>query len=254
MSEDLACKKRRLIKGLDKTEDGHPVMFCFPYAGGGASVYGGWERALKGLADVCPIQLPGREERIMEEPYTEMSGLINDLMECMAPYIRRDMILFGHSMGAKMAFEMAGQLEQAGVFLKHLILSGSRVPDSPEPRPIYHLSDEEFKREIGRFDGTPAEILENRELLDFFLPMLRADFTLDETYYQREMRALSCPITAFCGMQDEEAGPAAVLKWEELTGGKFECHMYGGGHFFIREHTGEILAVIKEIIRGIRQG
>lgn len=72
-----------------------------------------------------------------------------------------------------------------GYRAKYLFISGSRIPSIPEPKPIYHLPDEAFKRELGRFEGTPKEILENQELLDFFLPMLRADFTMDETYYDK---------------------------------------------------------------------
>ncbi len=119
--------------------------------------------------------------------------------------------LWGHSMGGKIAYELEKRLEAAGYTAKCLFISGSRVPSIPEPNPIYHLPDEEFKRELGRFEGTPKEILENQELLDFFLPMLRADFTMDETYYDKAGIVLHTPIAAFGG--ERTAKRMRVRSW-----------------------------------------
>ncbi len=172
----------KLIKNTENINKEKITLFCLPFAGGGASAYNQWAKKMQGKVTVCPVQLPGREEQIMEKPYIDMSVMLDDLEEAVRKVVYGPYALWGHSMGGKIAYELEKRLEAAGYTAKCLFISGSRVPSIPEPNPIYHLPDEEFKRELGRFEGTPKEVLENQELLDFFLPMLRADFTMDETY------------------------------------------------------------------------
>lgn len=244
-------QEKRLMKGVEKIKPDSIIIFCFPFAGGGTSTYSGWGKRFQGKVAVCPLQLPGREEKIMDTPYEKMEELLQDLDEEIRRYCENKMILFGHSMGAKLAYEVGKRLAEAGTPARHLIVSGSRVPHIPEPNPIYQLSDEEFRKEIGRFDGTPTEILENKELLDFFLPMLRADFTMDETYYTEKIVTLSCPITAFGGWEDKEANLKAILKWKHYTENTFTYQMYHGGHFFIQKYETEILDSIEKIIKEV---
>ena len=151
-------------------------------------------------------------------------------------------------MGAKIAYGVARKLESNGKILEHLIISGSRVPHLPEPNPIYHLNDEEFEKGIARFDGTPREILENKELMSFFLPMLRADFIMDETYCVRDIKKLNSPITALGGTNDKEADKQAILKWEDYAENKFSAFFFDGGHFFIRDKEQEVLNKIEIIL------
>lgn len=175
----------KLIKNTENISKEKITLFCLPFAGGGASAYNQWAKKMQGKVTVCPVQLPGREEQIMEKPYIDMSVMLDDLEEAVRKVVYGPYALWGHSMGGKISYELEKRLEAAGYTAKCLFISGSRVPSIPEPNPIYHLPDEAFKRELGRFEGTPKEILENQELLDFFLPMLRADFTMDETYYDK---------------------------------------------------------------------
>lgn len=241
----------KLIKNCENISNEKPIMFCFPFAGGGARAYSSWIESFKEDVVVCPIQLPGREEKIMETPYTDMKVLIKDLIEEINTYTKNKIIIFGHSMGAKIAYEVAKALQLMNKNIEQLIISGSRVPHILEPNPIYHLSDEEFKNELKRFDGTPKEIIENKELLDFFLPMLRADFTMDETYCTPEVVKLSCPILALGGTLDKEADEGAMSKWEEYTTSKFEISMFEGAHFFIRDKEEEVKTRIRNIIKGL---
>jgi surfactin synthase thioesterase subunit len=157
-------------------------------------------------------------------------------------------IFFGHSMGAKIVYELEKILEKEGKGAAQIILSGCRVPHKKEPNPIYHLPDEQFKSELGRFDGTPKEILENKELLDFFLPMLRADFTMDETYYTDDNSVLDCPITVFGGRSDKEANPEEIAAWGAYTREQFRYRIFEGGHFFIREKEEEVLLEVRKVI------
>lgn len=169
---------QRLLKNGENINSQDITLFCFPFAGGGASTYTSWIKKLKDKITVCPIQLPGREERIMEKPYTDMSELLRDLTDEIVIAIKGKYVLWGHSMGGKIAYELEKYLENKGYQAQCIFASGCRIPNIPEPNPIYHLKDEAFKRELERFGGTPKKVLENKELLDFFLPMLRADFTL----------------------------------------------------------------------------
>lgn len=175
----------KLIKNTENINKEKITLFCLPFAGGGASAYNQWAKKMQGKVTVCPVQLPGREERIMEKPYIDMPVMLDDLEEAVREAVDGPYALWGHSMGGKISYELEKRLEAEGYRAKYLFISGSRIPSIPEPKPIYHLPDEAFKRELGRFEGTPKEILENQELLDFFLPMLRADFTMDETYYDK---------------------------------------------------------------------
>lgn len=184
---------QRLLKNGENINSQDITLFCFPFAGGGASTYTSWIKKLKDKITVCPIQLPGREERIMEKPYTDMSELLRDLTDEIVIAIKGKYALWGHSMGGKIAYELEKYLENKGYQAQCIFASGCRIPNIPEPNPIYHLKDEAFKRELERFGGTPKKVLENKELLDFFLPMLRADFTLADTYCDNSMTVLHSP-------------------------------------------------------------
>lgn len=241
----------KLLKNSKNINQKNVTLFCFPFAGGGASAYNSWIQKMKGEVIVCPIQLPGREERIMEKPYNNMTDMLDELEETIWESIRGPYAFWGHSMGGKIAYELEKRMEKRGKTAQCFLVSGSRIPSIPEPNPIYQLSDDEFKKALGRFEGTPKEILENQELLDFFLPMLRADFTMDETYYDKEITVLRSPIEAFGGRKDREADEEAMKEWEKYTESSFRCHMFEGGHFYIREQEEAVLSEVRKCLLGV---
>ena len=238
----------KLIKNTENISKEKITLFCLPFAGGGASAYNQWAKKMQGKVTVCPVQLPGREEQIMEKPYIDMSVMLDDLEEAVRKVVYGPYALWGHSMGGKIAYELEKRLEAAGYTAKCLFISGSRVPSIPEPNPIYHLPDEEFKRELGRFEGTPKEVLENQELLDFFLPMLRADFTMDETYYDKAGIVLHTPIAAFGGEKDGEADESAILDWGKYTDNDFNYRIFPGGHFYLRDCEDEVISEVMRLL------
>jgi surfactin synthase thioesterase subunit len=129
-------------------------------------------------------------------------------------------------------------------------VSGCRGPDIPEPDPLYHLPDEEFRERLTRFDGIPEELLQNKQMFEIFLPMLRADFTMDETYYSREKVRLNCTITAWGGTRDAEATEEEIKAWKEYTSAQHQYRMFRGGHFYIREDETTVLKALKAVITG----
>lgn len=240
----------KLIKNYENIADGKITLFCLPYAGGGASFYNHWVKRMQEAFTVCPIQLPGREERIMEQPYENMNVMLDDLEQAILNVIKAPYALWGHSMGGKIAYELEKRMEKHGYMAKCLFVSGSRAPHIPEPEPIYYLPDLAFKEKLGRFEGTPKELLDNQELLEFFLPMLRADFTMDETYCTHTDVLLKCPIIAFGGEADREANEDEVKAWKKYTENYFDYQMFPGGHFYVREHEEDVIhAVTKQLWR-----
>lgn len=222
-------------------------LICLPYAGGGATIYRAWPRALPKTIEVCAIQLPARELRVREPPYTELPRLVADLAAVLEPLTAEPFAIFGHSMGALIGFELARELRRRGLpDPRHLFVAGYRAPQLPELYPAIHqLPDDAFISEVGRLDGTPREVLEHAELLELVLPILRADFALVETYAHQPADPLSCPVSAFGGLNDPRVSRADLDAWRAHAGGAFALRMFPGDHFFIRSAESLILQYIR---------
>lgn len=224
-------------------------LFCLPYAGGGASIYREWAKFLPADVGVYPIQLPGRENRITEPPLYAMSELIAAVSQAIVPYLERPFVFFGHSLGARMAFELARHLRRRwNIRPCRLIVAGSRAPHLAEPKPLHQLPDAEFIQELRRFSGTPETILQNRELMDLFMPVLRADFTVDETYVYSAESPLACPISAFGGTEDLEASREEMEAWAGHTCGVFTVELVRGNHFFLQTGRELLLRSVSQIL------
>ncbi|ACV63461.1 Oleoyl-(acyl-carrier-protein) hydrolase [Desulfofarcimen acetoxidans DSM 771] len=224
-------------------------LFCMSYAGGGASIYRGWINAFPDDVGVYPIQLPGRENRIAEPPFFEMMELVDAISEAIVPYLRCPFIFFGHSIGARIAFELARNLRRKWKNQPcRLIVSGSRAPHLPEPKPLRHLPDDEFVKELRRFSGTPEVILQSRELMEVFIPILRADFAVNETYVYAEDVPLDCPISAYGGTEDMEANRAEIEAWACHTSCDFTLEMIEGDHFFLQKRREFLLQSVLRIV------
>lgn len=225
-------------------------MFCFPYAGGGASTYRTWGAHLKHLTEVYPVELPGRETRLKEKPMDRFMPLVHTLVEIMYPLLDKPFVLFGHSMGAILAFEICRTLrQQQGPLPECLVVSGAKPPQLRErSAPLHTMGDDAFISALRGFNGTPEAVLKNQELMKLMLPVLRADFTLDETYEYVEQPGLGCPIIAFAGDADKEAPETSMRAWSQLTSERFELQVIPGNHFYIH-HTAEMLPIIESCLR-----
>lgn len=228
-------------------------LFCFPYAGGGASIYYQWPRGLPPEVEVCAVQLPGRESRLIEEPFSRIPELVAKLAEELGPFMDRPFAFFGHSNGAVMGFELARTLRREGRRMpEHLFMSGRPAPQLPlQDPPIHALPHDDFLRELRRFKGTPEEILQNAEIMELVAPLLRADFALGETYEFVPDEPLAVPLSAYGGETDDEVSVDEVAAWREQTSAAFSLKIFPGDHFFLNGDRDQVLAELSRELRGV---
>lgn len=219
-------------------------LFCFPYAGAGASIFRTWADKLPAGVQLCRVQLPGREDRLKEKPFLDLLTLVWALADALDPYLKAlPYVFYGHSMGSLICFELARELRrrQANIPLR-LYISGHTAPQLHDAKPpIHKLPDSEFIAELCRLEGTPKEVWKNRELTQLLLPTLRADFAIDETYIYTYQRPLKCPILAFGGRDDVEVSRLELEAWRAQTESTFQVWMLPGNHFFIHGARDQLL-------------
>ena len=227
-------------------------LFCFPYAGGGVSIFRAWSDSLPADVEVCPVQLPGRGTRLMEPPFTRLSPLIEALTQALFPLLDKPFAFFGHSLGALVSFELARQLRREyAVQPVRLFISADRAPQIPNrDPPIHSLPEGEFLVELRRLNGTPREVLEDEELRQIMLPLLRADFAVYETYGYSTEPPLNCPISAFGGLQDHRVSRGDLDAWRDQTSVSFSLRMFPGDHFFLNTTQPVLLRVLSQELRG----
>ncbi|MGV2826967.1 beta-ketoacyl synthase N-terminal-like domain-containing protein [Myxosarcina sp. GI1(2024)] len=221
-------------------------LFCFPYAGAGASIFQTWANELPSEIEVCSIQLPGRESRLGEVPLTRLKPLIQNLLPALKPALDIPFALFGHSLGALLSFELIRELRRQNCPLPtQFFVSGSKAPQLPDLNPpIHHLSDPQFIQEIEHFQGIPDKVLQVTKLMQQFLPALRADFAILETYFYANESPFDCPITAFGGLEDRKVSQAELSAWNQQTTADFTIQMFAGNHFFLHSARQELLRAI----------
>lgn len=217
----------------------HVKLFCFPYAGGGASIYRSWSSFLPPEVELCSVQLTGRENRLLDKPATNIYQLVEELAVVLNPlFMESRFAFFGHSMGALISFELARYLRR--VYRRepvYLFVSARKAPQLPNEEPLRHLLPEaEFLEEVRRLNGTPEAVLQNPELLNLLLPLLRADFAVCDAYIYQDDEPLSCPITAFGGLQDHDISKEDLSAWKRQTEGAFTQRFIPGNHFFLNDH------------------
>lgn len=226
-------------------------LFCLPHAGGGSAGYYRWAASFPAEVDVLPLLLPGRERRITEPAETELRKLVHRLADVLAPFAAEPFALFGHSMGGLTAFELCRELRRRSLPLPtHLFVAAYRAPQLPtRSSTLGHLPDVEFVKAIqDRFDGIPAEIARSEELLQLFLPTLRRDVAVIESYSYYPEPALDCPITALGGTDDPQVSVADLAAWRAQTNREFVQKMLPGGHFFVSERQAEVARIVRDRI------
>jgi medium-chain acyl-[acyl-carrier-protein] hydrolase len=226
-------------------------LFCFPYAGTGAAIFRNWSDGLPEDIEVCPVQFPGRGTRQMESPFTQLRPLVQALAHDLVPLLDRPFAFFGHSLGALVGFELARELsKQAGVQPVRLFVSGDRAPQLPSRhRPIHTLPAGEFLDELRRLNGTPSQVLENLELMQIMLPVLRADFSVYESYVYATEPPLKCFISGFGGLQDDRVSRTDLEAWRDQTSDSFSLRMFPGDHFYLNSTRPLLLQLLSQELR-----
>jgi medium-chain acyl-[acyl-carrier-protein] hydrolase len=226
-------------------------LFCIPYAGGGVAAYHSWPNHLPSDVEVCAIQLPGRDSRLREKPFIDLLALVDALAEGLSPWLASPYALFGHSMGALIAYGLVRHIRrQGGNPPVRLFVSGRRAPHVPgRQSPCHHLPDPEFVETlVQRYNGIPKAVLAEPELMDLFLPILRADFTLMETYSHVPEEPLQQAITVFGGIDDQSVNRADLDAWKDVTRGETDLHILQGDHFFVQTARTALLSIISRQI------
>ncbi len=211
-------------------------LFCLPYAGAGATLYSGFRSVLPPSVELHTPQLPGREERIADEPFTDFWSVVSWLERTISGYGSAPVALFGHSMGAALAFETARSLAAAGGRLALLAVSGLNAPQyhRPADQPGT-VGDDELRRRI-RATGTDADrLFDDPVLSSLFVPALRADYQLLDGYRYFDGPPLSCPISVWGGRDDPMTSPAHLADWQQHSHTTIRLRMVDGGHLFIRD-------------------
>lgn len=227
------------------------TLFCLPYAGAGAGVYGAWRGRMPRCIQLVALDLPGRGIRNAEPPAYDWRQLTQGVMDDIRRYRRSSFGLFGHSMGALLALEVAHAIrERHGEGPAWLGVSGCQAPlrRTPEFKWLT-CRDEAVHEELRDLGGTPPELFENRDLLDLVTPVVRADFHLCGSYRRPDRAPLDCPMLVLGGTQDKISHPHDNLAaWSAETTGQCRVAMIEGGHFFVHE---QIDATIAQVIASL---
>jgi len=236
------------VKYLNPNADARLRLFCFPYAGGDINIFFKWQTALPAGVEICPIQLPGRGLRLGEKTYQELSSLVRVLADVIFPHLTKPFVLFGHSMGSLISFELARHLRKhRAPSPVHLLISGYRAPQfSSFIKPSKTLSDQKLIRRLRWLNVIPKKILEDAELLELMLPTLRADFSLCTTYTYLHAEPLSCPITTFAGSKDYGVRRKSVEAWREQTTSRYRHYTIPGNHFFLHSSEPLFLRILSQ--------
>ncbi|GAA4681597.1 thioesterase II family protein [Phytohabitans rumicis] len=234
-------------------------LFCLPHAGGAAAHFAGWARWLPEGVTVVPVDLPGHGRRRREPLITDLPALVAEVTGTIADATPADsgradqVVLFGHSFGAVLAYEVARELHRAGRPPRLLLTAARNGPSAAQShRPIHALPDAQLVVALHRLGGTPESVVRDPRLMRQFLPALRADLRIAELYARAPGDPLPCPVAAYVGRHDRMADGAGALAWERETAGRFDLTVLDAGHFLL-EDPGFVAAVTGRLRAALAQ-
>ena len=225
-------------------------LLCFPHAGAGASSFNGWVRYLAKDIELVKAQLPGREDNAASLPFSRMEDLIPKLFEQILPLLDRPLAIYGHSMGALVAFELTRELRRRGFGEPvALFVSGRRAPHKPLRRLLLHrLSEADLVAYLINMGGTSARLLDSAKWRARYLPTMRADLKLSDIYHYRDDAPLKCPLYAFLGEKDAEMHREDWEAWSDQAAGVFQRTLLPGGHVFSLSQQAILVEAISRLL------
>jgi surfactin synthase thioesterase subunit len=225
------------------------LLFCFPFAGGSAAVFGGWGQLLKPEVEVWAALPRGRGMRFRERPFGTVEAMVEEYFTALLPNLELPFSFYGHSLGGLVAFELARRLQEAGLAMPERVFVGASAPPHLGliHEEIHQLPDDEFVSAIQeRYAGIPVEVLNEPDLIEMFLPALKADFAAYERYRFVETNPVACPVTAFAGAGDRGIAPQLIEEWRRHTAAEFSLKTVPGDHFFLSTSGDAVLTTIRE--------
>lgn len=242
-ADDISLWLRRFHQG--GPEDLRLV--CFPHAGGSASYYHPLSAALADEADVRAVQYPGRQDRRAEAFVDDIPELARRLVPFLLSLADKPLALFGHSMGATVAFEATRILERDhGIVPLVLFASARCAPSRHRSLGIHQLDDTGVLAELRRLNGTDSGVFDDDELVQMVLPVLRNDYRAAETYRYADGPPIMAPVVGLVGDADPRVAPEEMEGWRQETTGSFESHVFPGGHFYLGERQQEVIDVLRK--------
>ncbi|MDO0928745.1 alpha/beta fold hydrolase [Streptomyces sp. TG1A-8] len=232
-------------------------LVCLPHAGGSAGFFGDWSAGLAPDVELWAIQYPGRENRIGEPFIAEMDVLAQSVADELHPHAGTPTVIFGHSMGAALGFEVARRLTTPGEqhAMRHLVVSGCAAPHRLRPFPgqegAHLLDDERLVAMLGSLGAGGTHLLDDPDLREVLLPPVRNDYRLVQSYTGRRDPALPIGITAFAGRQDAAVSIDELDAWAEVTDGRCTVRSFPGGHFYLTERRDEVLGALNDVLDGL---
>jgi surfactin synthase thioesterase subunit len=239
-SDNLWCRRYRPAR------DAAARLVCLPHAGGSAPFFLPVAAALSPGVDVVAIQYPGRQDRRAERPISDMAVLADRLHAILRRQPEMPVILFGHSLGAILGFEVTRRLEAEGHGPVRLFASGRRAPSTYRDENVHLLDDAGILAEVRRMNGTASSVLGDDEMMRAALPALRADYKAAETYGCPPEITVNCPISALTGDSDPKTTVEEANAWAQHTSGSFDLQVFPGGHFFLTDHADQVVKILAQ--------
>lgn len=227
-------------------------LYFFHHAGGAASNYLSWKKFFGNEFELCPIDLPGRGSRFQEGFCENMEYAVEDIYNKISPQFEENSYaFFGHSMGTIVEYELMKKIIKNKLREPlHIFFSGRFPPyvvDKKEP--IHSLPEDEFINEILKHGGTSSDIFQNKELKEIFMPILRADYKLVETYkYSVEIEPVNIDVSILNGRDDENVKNNDIERWKEYSLGNCNFYEFDGGHFYLNSHKSQIAKIINNTL------
>ncbi|ONK11286.1 alpha/beta fold hydrolase [Streptomyces sp. MP131-18] len=241
------------LRRFQQATPGALTLVCLPHAGGSAPYFLPLARALAPAVDVVSVQYPGRQDRRREPAPESLDTLADQLFDVLDAKPGTPLVLFGHSMGAILAYEVARRMErEADDVPLGVIVSGRRSPSRHRDESVHRRDDAGIIAEMQELSGTDPGIFADEELMQLVLPTLRADYRAVETYRHRPGTPLRAPVSVLTGASDPRVTEEEARAWEEVTTGAFSLRIFPGGHFYLNTRQQEVTAAIKESIAAFK--
>ncbi|NLU76618.1 thioesterase [Streptomyces sp. HNM0575] len=235
------------IRRYHPAPDARRQLVCLPHAGGSASFFHPVSARLSSVAEVLAVQYPGRQDRRDETGPSDLATMADLVYGALREHLRaRPTALFGHSMGATLAFEVTRRFEADGGQLSRLFVSGRRAPSRYRDERVHLMEDDGILEELKNLAGTESSLLGDEEIQRLILPALRSDYTAIETYRCEPGAAVEAPVTVLTGDSDPKTSLDEAEDWRHHTKGDFDLRVFPGGHFYLGPRASDVIGLLRE--------